>query len=83
MAFNKRRQLRLNIDALRIAFELEKSNSPASEEERRSLMQYGGFGGLKFILNPFEEPIDINHWRKTDHEYYPMIQEMRQLFLDH
>jgi N12 class adenine-specific DNA methylase len=83
MAFNKRRQLRLNIDALRIAFELEKSSRPASEEERRALMQYGGFGGLKFILNPFEEPIDINHWRKTDHEYYPMIQEMRQLFLDH
>lgn len=83
MAFNKRQQLRSNIDALQIAFDLEKSKRTASEQQRRALMQYGGFGGLKFILNPFEEPVDINHWRKTDHDFYPMVQELRQILIDH
>lgn len=83
MAFNKSQQLKLNIDALRIAFELEKNKRPASAEQRQALMQYGGFGGLKFILNPFEDPVDINNWRKTDHIFYPMIQDLRQLLLDH
>ncbi|WP_316795470.1 N-6 DNA methylase [Pedobacter agri] len=83
MAFNKRQQLRSNIDALQIAFDLEESKRTASAQERRILIQYGGFGGLKFILNPFEEPVDINHWRKTDHDYYPMVQELRQILLDH
>ncbi|RLJ75092.1 N-6 DNA methylase [Pedobacter alluvionis] len=83
MGFNKRQQLRSNIDALRIVFELETSKRSALDEEKRALMQYGGFGGLKFILNPFEEPVDINHWRKTDHDFYPMVQELRQILLDH
>lgn len=79
MGFSKRQHLQRNIDALRIAFKLEKENGKASVGERLLMMQYSGFGGLKFVLNPAQNPIDINHWRKTEHELFPLTQELHQL----
>ncbi len=79
MGFSKRHHLRQNIDALRIAFKLEKEKRQASVDERLLLMQYSGFGGLKFVLNPIEKEIDINHWRKTEHELFPLTQELHQV----
>ena len=79
MGFSKKQHLQLNIDALRIAFKLEKENRKASAGERLLMMQYSGFGGLKFVLNPAQNPIDINHWRKTEHELFPVTQELHQL----
>ncbi|MBF7092610.1 N-6 DNA methylase [Flavobacterium sp. ALJ2] len=79
MGFNKRQHLQKNIDALRIAFKLEQENRKASVGERLLMMQYSGFGGLKFILNPAQNPIDINHWRKTEHELFPLTQELHKL----
>ena len=52
MGFSKKQHLQQNIDALRIAFKLEKENRQSSVEERLLMMQYSGFGGLKFVLNP-------------------------------
>ncbi|GAB3422118.1 N-6 DNA methylase [Niabella aquatica] len=43
------------------------------------MMQYSGFGGLKFVLNPIENEIDINHWRKTEHDLFPITQELHRL----
>jgi len=43
------------------------------------MMQYSGFGGLKFVLNPVESDIDINNWRKTEHDLFPITQELHQL----
>ena len=79
MAFNKRHHLQSNIDALRIAFQLEKEKRKATVGERLLLMQYSGFGGLKFILNPAENAIDINNWRKTEHDFFALTQELHQL----
>lgn len=79
MGFSKKQHLQLNIDALRIAFKLEKENRKASVGERLLMMQYSGFGGLKFVLNPVQNPIDINHWRKTEHELFPITQELHRL----
>lgn len=79
MAFNKKQHLQQNIDALRIAFTLEKEKRQASVGERLLMMQYSGFGGLKFVLNPIEKEIDINHWRKTEHNFFPLTQELHKL----
>jgi len=79
MGFSKKQHLRQNIDALRIAFTLEKEKRQATVGERLSMMQYSGFGGLKFVLNPIADEIDINHWRKTDHDLFPITQELHQL----
>lgn len=79
MAFNKKQHLQQNIDALRIAFTLEKEKRQASVGERLLMMQYGGFGSLKFVLNPIENEIDINHWRKTEHDLFPLTQELHKL----
>ncbi|MEH3113438.1 N-6 DNA methylase [Pedobacter terrae] len=79
MGFSKLRHLQQNIDALRIVFTLEKENRRATVGERLLMMQYSGFGGLKFILNPVENEIDVNNWRKTEHDLFPITQELHQL----
>ncbi|WP_313101657.1 N-6 DNA methylase [Epilithonimonas sp.] len=82
MGFNKRFHLQQNIDALRIVFKLEKENRRATAGERMLLQQYSGFGGLKFVLNPVENDIDINRWRKTEHDLFRITQELHQLLRD-
>lgn len=79
MGFSKKQHLQQNIDALRIAFKLEKEKRQATVGERLLMMQYSGFGGLKFVLNPIANEIDINHWRKTEHDLFPITQELHQL----
>ncbi|WP_119790815.1 N-6 DNA methylase [Flavobacterium anhuiense] len=79
MAFNKRLHLQGNIEALRIAFKLEKENRKASTDERLLMMQYCGFGGLKFVLYPAENPLDIKNWRKTEQELFPLTQKLHEL----
>ena len=79
MGFNKRKHLQTNIDALRVAFKLEKENRQATQEEKLLMMQYSGFGGLKFVLNPVENAIDIHHWQKTEQHLFPLTQELHKL----
>ncbi|MDG1871909.1 MAG: N-6 DNA methylase [Flavobacterium sp.] len=79
MGFNKKQHLQQNIDALRIAFKLEKEKQQGTVGEKLVMMQYSGFGGLKFVLNPIANEIDINHWRKTEHDLFPLTQELHQL----
>ena len=78
MGFSKKQHLLQNLEALRIAFTLEKEKRPATTEEKILLKQYSGFGGLKFILNPIANEIDINEWRKTEHELFPITQQLHQ-----
>lgn len=82
MAFNKRQHLQENIDALKIVFKIEKENRKATTGERLLMKQYSGFGGLKFVLNPAENEVDINHWRKTDHGLFALTQELHGLLRD-
>ena len=83
MGFSKRQHLQSNINALRIAFKLEKEKRRSTQGERQQMMQYSGFGGLKFVLNPVQNPIDINQWRKTEHDLFPLTQELHQLLKEH
>ncbi len=79
MGFSKRFHLQQNIDALRIVFKLEKENRKASTDERLLMMQYSGFGGLKFVLNPAENQLDIKNWRKTEQVLFPLTQKLHEL----
>ncbi|MFH6936047.1 Eco57I restriction-modification methylase domain-containing protein [Flavobacterium sp. FlaQc-30] len=79
MGFSKKQHLQQNIDALQIAFNLEKAKRQATAGERLLMMQYSGFGGLKFILNPASKETDINNWRKSEHDLFPMTQNLHQL----
>lgn len=56
MAYNKRKHLESNLKAIRIAFGSLKTLTP---EQRETLYNYSGFGGLKCVLNPAERESDI------------------------
>ena len=73
MAYNKRQKLVDNVEAIRIAFLLEKENRQATPEEREVLARYRGFGGLKFILNDVDKP---DGWAQSDRQYIPKVKEL-------
>ena len=52
MAYNKTEHLRLNIEALRTAFALERERRMATPQERKALQAYSGFGAIKEVLEP-------------------------------
>jgi N12 class adenine-specific DNA methylase len=79
MGFNKKKHLKNNFAALKIVFQLEKEKRLATVTEREFLMQYSGFGGLKFILNPADKPEDIGRWAKSEQDLFPLTQEFHQL----
>ncbi|MDV3664402.1 N-6 DNA methylase [Chryseobacterium sp.] len=79
MAFNQREHLKLNIEALRVMFRLEKEKRQATETERQQLLQYSGFGGLKFILNPAGHPTDIRQWKDYERTYFEETQELHRM----
>ena len=43
MSYNKKTHLRQNIDAIKLAFKLDKENREATPEEREILAAYSGF----------------------------------------
>lgn len=57
MAYNKRQHLADNIAALELIF--MRPEFGLTEEGRKVLNGYSGFGGLKCILNPAEKDTDI------------------------
>lgn len=76
MAFNKRIHLQDNIDAIRIAFDLDREGRQATPSERESLESYSGFGGIKAVLSPADKPEDVQQWTKTDSELFPLVTEL-------
>lgn len=69
MAFSKKLHLRQNIEAIDLAFYLEKMQRPATEDERDILKLYRGFGGIK-------EVIDDGYLKKTPNLLRPEIQSL-------
>lgn len=61
MAYNKKAHLRANIDAIRIAFTLEREYRQATAGEREILARYSGFGAIKEILEPVPVNGSANH----------------------
>jgi N12 class adenine-specific DNA methylase len=76
MAFNKKAHLRDNIEAIRIAFDLDREGRTPTPSERETLEAYSGFGGIKAVLNPADKPEDVQHWTKTDSELFPLVTEL-------
>ena len=73
MAYNKRQKLQDNIEAITIAFQLERENRRATPAEQEALRKYSGFGGLKFILNREDDP---DSWKAADRPYYPLVKTL-------
>lgn len=55
MGFNKKAHLRANIEAIKLAFVLDKEQRTATTVEREVLSAYSGFGALKCILKSDRE----------------------------
>lgn len=79
MSYNKKTHLRQNIDAIKLAFLLDKENRNATQDERKILSAYSGFGGIKAILNPADKLEDIEKWSKSEAELFPLIQELHKV----
>lgn len=76
MAFNKKAHLRDNIEAIRIALDLDRTGRIATPSERKTLEAYSGFGGIKAVLNPVSNRGDIQYWTKTDQELFSLVSEL-------
>ena len=79
MSYNKRIHLRQNIDAIRLALQLDKEQQQATPEEQKILSAYSGFGGIKAILNPADASEDIQRWPKSDEELFPLVRELHEI----
>ena len=82
MAFNRKAHFQTNIEAIRIAFILDKAKRKATEAEREVLRQYCGFGGIKCILNPVQTEMDKAYWTQTDMPLFGMVADLHQLIRD-
>lgn len=82
MGFNKKAHLRANIEAIKLAFVLDKEQRTATTVEREVLSAYSGFGALKCILNPTGSFGDLASWSKSDAELFPMVAELHTLIKD-
>lgn len=83
MAFNRKAKLQDNIEAIRTLFELEKRGLPATPYHKEILERYCGFGGLKCILNPASNLMDVADWAKSDRELFPQVAELHRLIRDY
>ena len=71
MAYNKTEHLRLNIEALRTAFALEREGRTATPQEQETLRAYSGSGAIKEVLEP------LPHKKTT--ALTPFIEELHAL----
>lgn len=76
MGFNKKAHLRANIEAIKLAFILDKEHRKPTSGESATLQAYSGFGGLKCILNPTAKLEDAVYWSKSELELFPMVAEL-------
>lgn len=82
MAYNKKAHLRDNIEAIRIAFALDKEKRQATDDEKEKLSAYSGFGGIKAVLNPTAKQEDIQYWKASEHDLFPLVTELHQVLRD-
>ena len=79
MSFNKKAHLSANIEAIKLAFTLEKEHRQPTVEERVAIRRYSGFGGLKCILNPAQTLSDYAYWPKSELDLFPLVAELQVL----
>jgi type I restriction-modification system DNA methylase subunit len=79
VAYNKKEHLESNIEAIALAFFMEKNGVDLTNDAREVLEKYSGFGGLKCILNPAENESDKKYWTKSEIELFPLVQNLHNL----
>lgn len=79
MAYNKKERLKANIDAIKTVFILEKEGRQPTKEEQFLLKQYGGFGGLKCVLNPANSLADTAYWAKSELDLFPLTADLHRV----
>lgn len=81
MAFNPKHHLSDNLEALRLAFALQREGRTPTAPEAEVLRRYSGFGGIKAVLNP---PDEESFWqRHADRELRPMVLNLHQFLDEH
>lgn len=83
MAYNKKAHLKDNIEAIKLAFTLEREGRTATAEEQAVLRSYSGFGGIKAILNPASSLADAARWTKSDLELFPLVSQLHSAIRRH
>ncbi len=75
-SYNRKAHLQANIEAIKVAFTLDKEKRSATPEEIDTLKQYSGFGGLKCILNPANNLADVDKCNKSELNLFPLIMDL-------
>ena len=83
MAYNKKAHLKDNIEAIKLAFALEREGRAATPEEQAVLRAYSGFGGIKAVLNPASSLADVARWTKSDRELFPLVSQLHSVIRSH
>lgn len=83
MAYNKKAHLKDNIEAIKLAFTLEREGRTATPEEQAVLRAYSGFGGIKAVLNPASSLADVARWTKSDRELFPLVSQLHSVIRSH
>lgn len=83
MAYNKKAHLKDNIEAIKLAFTLEREGRTATAEEQAVLRAYSGFGGIKAVLNPASSLADVARWTKSDRELFPLVSQLHGVIRSH
>lgn len=83
MAYNKKAHLKDNIEAIKLAFALEREGRAATPEEQAVLRAYSGFGGIKAVLNPASSLADVARWTKSDRELFPLVSQLHNIIRSH
>ncbi|WMI95155.1 N-6 DNA methylase [Bacteroides fragilis] len=83
MAYNKKAHLKDNIEAIKLAFALEREGRTATPEEQAILRAYSGFGGIKAVLNPASSLADVVRWTKSDRELFPLVSQLHSVIRSH
>ncbi|WP_255495530.1 N-6 DNA methylase [Dysgonomonas sp. 521] len=82
MSFNKKVHLGANIEAIRTVLALEREQRAATDDERKIMQGYSGFGGLKCVLNPASSLTDTSAWAKSELELFPLVAELHRVIRD-
>ena len=73
MAYNKKKALIANINAIDAAFNIRRENRRPTLGEMHTLSEYSGFGGLKVILKDTE---NLDNWSREDLEMLPAVTQL-------
>ena len=76
---NRITRLRQNIDAIKLSFQLDKEKRQAIPKEMEILSAYSGFGAIKSILYPADNPEDIYKWPSLEIRMYSLIRELHEI----